>query len=247
MTAEGRNGIGGCRAAPAAVRVNTAAILTGLAVAWGGTILLTSPLASGLDDPARPLAALAGQALFWVLAVAVLAIVVFWERQPIASLWLTRSRWRSSIAWGLLFVAVNYALVAPIGDAIRRASGLPGFFSGMEALMRYPLWYRALAVLGAGVVEELLFRGFTVTRLIALTGRPWLGASLAVVGFAALHVPLWGWGFMVGGLFGGAVWMAAFLWRKDLLAMMVFHTITDAIGILIAPAYVEWWKDPSVA
>ena len=229
------------------VRVNTAAICTGLVLAWGGTILLTSPVAAGLDDPSRPLTALAGQALFWALGIAVMAIVFFWENQPIQSLWLTPARWRSSVAWGLLFVAVNYVLVAPIGDAIRRAAGLPGFSSGMEAVMRYPPWHRALAVLGAGVVEELLFRGFTVTRLISLTGRPWLAASLALVGFLALHVPLWGWGFLLGGLFGGAVWMAVFLRRKDLLAMMVFHTITDAIGILIAPAFVEWWRDPAVA
>lgn len=247
MNAEGRHGTSGARAAPPDVRVNAAAIFTGLTIAWGGTLLLTSPIAARLDDPSRPLTALAGQALFWALGVAVICISLLWEKQPIESLWLTPARWRSSIAWGLLFVAVNYALVAPIGDAIRRAAGLPGFSTGMEAVMRYPLWHRALAVLGAGVVEELLFRGFTVTRLITLTGRPWLAATLAVVGFATLHVPLWGWGFMVGSLFGGAVWMAVFLWRQDLLAMIVFHTVTDAIGIVVMPAFVEWWKDPALA
>jgi membrane protease YdiL (CAAX protease family) len=247
MNADGRHGTGGSRAAPTDVRVDTVATLIGLALAWGGTILLTSPIAAGLDDPSRPLTALAGQALFWALGGAILAIVLFWEKQSIESLWLKPARWRSSIAWGLLFVAVNYALVAPIGDAIRRAAGLPGFSSGMEAVMRYPLWHRAVAVLGAGVVEELLFRGYTVTRLITLTGRSWLATTLAVVGFGGLHVPLWGWGFIVGSLFGGAVWTAAFLWRKDLLAMMVFHTATDAIGIVVMPAFVEWWKDPALA
>ena len=241
------HGTGGSRAAPTDGHANTAAILTGLAAAWGGTALLIGPFAARLDDPARPFHALAGQALFWALGSAVLAIVVFWEKQPIASLWLSADRWRSSLVWGLLFVAVNFALVGPVSDVLRRAAGLPGFASGMEALMRYPLWHRALAVLGAGVVEELLFRGFTVTRLITLTGRPWLAATLAVAAFGVLHVPLWGWGFMVGGLFGGAVWMAAFLWRKDLLAMIVFHTITDAIGILIMPAFSDWWRDPALA
>jgi hypothetical protein len=37
--------------------------------------------------------------------------------------------------------------------------------------------------------------------------------------------------------------MAFFLWRKDLLAMRVFHVSTDAIGIVIAPLFGVWWKD----
>ena len=106
--------------------------------------------------------------------------------------------------------------------------------------MRFPLWYRVLAVIGAGVVEETLFRGFTVTRLFALTGRLWLAATLALLGFSALHVPVWGWGFAVGGLVGGAAAMAFFLWRRDLLAMMVFHTVADATGLIIAPLYSAW-------
>jgi membrane protease YdiL (CAAX protease family) len=61
-----------------------------------------------------------------------------------------------------------------------------------------------LAVIGAGVVEEFLFRGFTVTRLFAVTGRLWLAATLAMVGFTALHLPFWGLGFAVGGLVGAA-------------------------------------------
>jgi hypothetical protein len=38
--------------------------------------------------------------------------------------------------------------------------------------------------------------------------------------------------------------MAFFIWRKDLLAMMVFHAITDATGFLIAPMFSEWWREP---
>jgi membrane protease YdiL (CAAX protease family) len=156
------------------------------------------------------------------------------EKQTLGSLWLQPFRWRS-IAWACSLPFFNYAVLFPAGEWVRRTTGLPGFATRMDEVMRFPLCYRVLAVIGAGVVEETLFRGFTVTRLFALTGRLWLSATLALLGFSALHVPVWGWGFAVGGLVGGAAAMAFFLWRRDLLAMMVFHTVADATGLIIAP------------
>ena len=188
--------------------------------------------------------AVIGQLLFWLLAATVLAVVLFWERQTLASLWLQPFHWRSIVS-GLLFTVAYYAVLFPTGEWMRRTMGLPGFAKGMDAVMRFPLWYRVLAVIGAGVIEEFLFRGFTVTRLVALTGRAWLAALLALLSFSALHVPTWGWGFAVGSLVGGAAAMTFFIWRKDLLAMIVFHTSADAVGLIIAPLYSHWWKSPA--
>src|SRR5207249_10827871 len=149
---------------------NIAAVITGLAVAWGGTALLISPMMRGFGDPSRLGMALAGQALFWALAAAVIGIVLFWERQPIRSLWLQRFHWQS-IGWGLLLVAVYYTVLFPVGEWVRRSAGLAGFGAGMDQLTRFPVWYRVIAVLSAGTVEEVLFRGFSVTRLAMLTRR----------------------------------------------------------------------------
>jgi membrane protease YdiL (CAAX protease family) len=148
--------------------------------------MLLSP-ASRLDDPQQPAMALVGQALFWALAAAVVASVLFWEKQPLRSLWLQPFRWQS-IGWGLVLVAVYYTILFPLGEWVRRAAGLPGFGVGMDQVMKFPLWYRLVAVVGAGISEEILFRGFSVTRFAMLTGRLWLGAVIAVVGFYALHV-----------------------------------------------------------
>lgn len=224
---------------------NTGAALTGLALAWVGTALLISPAARRLDDPSRLSLALVGQAVFSALAAAVIAIVLLWEKQPLRSLWLQQIRW-PSIAWGFLLVAAHYAVLWPFGDWVRRSAGLPGLGAGMDQMVRFPVWYRMIAVAVAGIGEEILFRGFTVTRLAMLTGRTWLAALITVVGFYLIHVPVWGWGFALGGLVSGAAVMAFFVWRKDLLAMIIFHVSTDAIGLIVAPMFSEWWKTPAL-
>jgi membrane protease YdiL (CAAX protease family) len=207
--------------------------------------LLISPLARGLGDPSRLTLALVGQALFCAIAAAVVANVLFWEKQPLRSLWLRPFRWQS-VAWGFFLVVVYYTMIFPLGEWVRTAAGLPGFGAGMDQVTRFPIWYRTIAVVGAGIGEEILFRGFSVTRLAMLTGRIWLAALVTLLGFYMLHVPVWGWGFALGGLVSGAATMAFFIWRKDLLAMMVFHTSTDAIGLVVVPMFSEWWRKPAL-
>jgi hypothetical protein len=58
---------------------------------------------------------------------------------------------------------------------------------------------------------------------------------------------MWGWGFALGGLVSGAAAMAFFVWRRDLLAMIVFHTITDAMGLVIVPMYSDWWRTSALS
>src|SRR5215471_286527 len=65
-----------------------------------------------------------------------------------------------------------------------------------------------------------------------LTGSIRLAGLIALIGFYALHVPVWGWGFALGGLVSGAGAMAFFIWRKDLLAMMVFRVVEESGAVL---------------
>jgi len=35
--------------------------------------------------------------------------------------------------------------------------------------------------------------------------------------------------------------MAFFVWKRDLLSLIIFHTVTDATGLIITPMYSRWW------
>jgi membrane protease YdiL (CAAX protease family) len=206
--------------------------LVGLAIAWGGVLLATRIATVGR-----------GQVALWTIFAAVLAIVVFWERAPLSSLGLQPLAW-SSFAWGIAYAVVGVILIAPAREVARRALGLPGFAAGMTPIVALPLWVRVAIAISAGIIEETLFTGFTITRLATLTGSLWIAAAVAIAAFAAIHIPNWGVGPAVSLLVGGIPWVAFFLWRRDLLAMIVAHAAIDVWGFAISPRFSRWWLEP---
>src|SRR5215471_19014646 len=200
----------------------------GLAVAWGGTALLVSPVFSFLISPialrvkiSSPiLTNLLGQAALWLLCAIVIAVVLRWEKQPLASLWLKPPQWQC-LFWAAVLIAAHLAIIFPATELIRNRIGLQGYAGGVETVLALPLRVRILAVLTAGVVEETLLRGYSITRLARLTSSLTLGVVLSSAVFAALHFPLWGAGptlaFFIDALASGAF----FVWRRDLLAMII--------------------------
>jgi len=214
----------------------------GLIVAFGGMALLVSPASRLLGDPDRLLTRVFGQLALWSLLAAILAIVTFWEKQPLGSLWLRPFAWRS-LGLGVLFAAIQILLVYPLRTRLLEWSGLPGFGDAAEKILALPLWFRLLAVIGAGVVEETVFHGYALTRLGTLLGSYWAAALIVVPAFALVHYPLWGAGPVLTFLVSGAAAAAFFLWSRDLGAMIVCHTLVDVMGLVVTPLYTDWWRD----
>ena len=216
-----------------------AATMVGLVLAWGGTALLLSPAASFLNYSI--VGKCLGQILLWMLFASILLIVIFWEKQTVGSLWLKPVRWES-VGWGGLLIILHFFLLVPATEWLRKSLGLGGYETGMEQTLSLPMWFRVAAVITAGIVEETIFRAYTITRLTQLSGRLWLAAVLSVTAFAALHIPIWGVGPSFAILLGGAVMTAFFIWKRDLLAMILAHIAIDAWAFVAAPHFSEWWK-----
>ena len=220
-------------------RRNALPALAGLSVAWGGTALLIS-LVTLHGGSSSITAGILGEAALWLLCAAVLGIVVIWEGEPLASLWLRPFRWQS-LAWAGVLVCGSIALIFPATEWVRKSVGLPGYAAGVGAVLAYPVWFRILAVVTAGVVEETLFRGYAVTRLARLTGSLLLAVVLSSLVFAALHLPAWGAGPSLSFFIGGLATTTFFVWRRDLAAMIIAHAAIDAWGLVVTPAFSRWW------
>jgi uncharacterized protein len=205
--------------------------ILGLCVALGGPILLAGPAGKALGDPNRLATNLLGQLILWALVVLILALVVFWEKQPLRSIGLQPFRWQS-VLWGLA-LAATFILLTPVwAEMLRRAGLPPSFESGFTNLVRLPRWFLVLAAITAGIAEETLYRGYAVERLAWLTGRYWLGGLISLVIFTLAHVPAWGSGPLLIFLISGGLITLFYVWKRDLLACIIAHAVTDTVGLI---------------
>ena len=172
----------------------------------------------------------------WLFLGIIVAIVVFWERQSLASMWLRPPAW-SSLGWGLLLAIATIVVVMPALTWLLRVAGIPGFEAGMAKILVLPLPFRVFAVITAGVVEDVLFLGYGFTRLTLLTGTRWTAAIFTIALFALLHFPNWGLGPVLAYFVAVGLAVAFFVWRQDLLANIVAHVIVDGMGLVIVPLF----------
>ncbi len=211
-------------------RNSPVAAVAGLGVAFGGTVLLVSPAANILGDPQRLSTRVLYQLALWALFALIVAIVILWERRSLDSVGFGRLSWQS-LGLGLgctaFVIAVN-SVVVPFFTKL----GIVDFSKGFAVVASWPLWLRMFAALSAGVVEETLFRGYAIERLVLFTrSYAWAGViSLAL--FAMVHLPFWGFGILFNAFFGGAVSTLLYFWRRDLWSCIIAHSALDAIALM---------------
>jgi membrane protease YdiL (CAAX protease family) len=205
--------------------------LAGLVLAWGmPEARLPSLIAPGDALGAR----LAREALWWGFGAIMLLWVTQVERRPLASIGLGRPRW-STLGWGLAFVVPMIASVMLSYAVILPALGLHQDMATTRSIIAVPLWLQCATMVRAGVVEEILYRGYPIERLQGLAGRVWPAAIVSALAFVAAH---WGWApsQLVVVAFGAAIMTSLYVWRRDLPACMIAHMLTDLVGFGLARA-----------
>ncbi len=218
------------RALCSGVRRDRASTAIGLCLALGGPPAVALACQDLRTPPVVTL--LVGQAGLIALAAAVLYPGRPRQDVPWAALGV-RVPGPGTILGALALAAVYMWIASPLAYGLLRLAGTSDFSAGLARLAVIPVWARAIAVLVAGVVEELLYRGYAIERLTWLTGRRWLAGALATLLFSAAHVPLWGVPASASLLIAGTIGTAVYLWRRDLVLNLIAHVITDAAGLLL--------------
>jgi membrane protease YdiL (CAAX protease family) len=197
--------------------------------------LIGPPIFAGvskqLDESSGLLIPIVLQLLYCGLAVFILWVVVNREHLPLRSIGLRRPDW-STLAAGIVFWSVAFyvlpLVMTPFTHGLAADAGLQ---SGIARIARWPIWFRIVVGATGAVTEELLYRGYAIERLTAVTGRRWLGAAIPAAVFGAAHIPLWGVRFaLAADLPFGIVMTLCYLWKRDLPANMLAH----GIGMMVA-------------
>ncbi|WP_454652469.1 CPBP family intramembrane glutamic endopeptidase [Bradyrhizobium liaoningense] len=207
--------------------------LAGLALALGGPALLSSPVHRLLGDEDALRTRVVDQLCLLAMVGGVIIVVLFWEVRSLASIgW--RGLGLASFAWGVALTIFFMWVLLPAEVRVLARLQLGGFDKGLAKLSRMPEWFLLFAAIVAGVAEETLFRGYAFERIAELTGSYTIAGLVTVVLFALVHLRLWGWGPVAAFIVSGAALTLFFVWRGDLLANIVAHASTDAVGLLRA-------------
>lgn len=98
-----------------------------------------------------------------------------------------------------------------------------------------PAWLVLAVVLTASVTEEFLFRAYPIERLTRLTGARWPGALLSLAAFVGFRLQGWHLGHVLGVVLPvGAVMTALYLWRRNVLFVIITHFLLDLPIVLVA-------------
>jgi len=183
----------------------------------------------------------------WVLAaergvLSLVTVLILWvllrkNGQSFATVGVRTDR----LPWALLGGMLAYVNIIGYMLAVMLTVSLlwPGAIGAMQQaqernIERMPemgLAAAAVFSLMVAINEELLFRGFVITRLRSLTRSWWASVLITSAVFAAMHIPQ-GW-LPVLLIFGLSIilgfWM---IWRGNVLVPIVAHMLFDTTSLM---------------
>lgn len=195
----------------------------GLCISLFGMIVIRQAFRAITTEPGAALT-LAREACIFLGAGSLLWLVRKGEGLSLRSIGLGTSPLWKSLAWGAVTAT---ACIIPAA-ALIALTGY-GHGPGSQSFAKLPLWVVTIVVVRAGVVEELFYRGYAISRLQALGFGRWVSWTVPLVVFAVGH---WTGGAanILIALVLGAILTAFYEWRRDLVANMFGHFLVDFVA-----------------
>jgi membrane protease YdiL (CAAX protease family) len=203
----------------------------GLVVALVLPLALTVYLPLALPGDAGTIVGLIG---LWLLAAIVVLLTIRVERRGWAGIGVKPSRPAALLVAVLL--GIGLMLLVPLLSFLA-SWVLPTTGGDVASVAARPWPVVLVAVVTAAVTEEVLFRAYPIERLAALTRSPWPGAVLGLIAFVLLHAGNWNPAHVVGVVLPlGLLLTLIYVWRRNLLIVIIAHLITDIPLVMMAIA-----------
>jgi membrane protease YdiL (CAAX protease family) len=179
--------------------------------------------------------------------VTVIAIVMLIDRHPPMTIGLTTRQFGLNAAIGLATLVATYVLIIQI--MILAFSLFPNVLPEESVAQQEiekvfpPMSFRLVVLMCILVAlwEEIVFRGFIMTRLQAILRRWWLTLPVAAVLFAVQH---WYEGVLAMVMVGllGTIMGGLLIWRKSLVGPFVLHLLHNLFMFTLLEAVFDTWS-----
>lgn len=177
------------------------------------------------------------QAALALVTFAVVAVAPGVDAQDVGLAW-PRGPW---LGWVAGFTAYLVGVIVVTGVVLRRRAlrgrAVPGqaAIADLLPVTRVERRYAAAAAVGAGVAEELAFRGLLIATLVGVFGLdPLVAAPILAVGFGVAHLYQGFANVFVVALLG-LVFTALYLATGSLLFPILAHVALDLRGLVAVP------------
>lgn len=172
----------------------------------------------------------------WVFALALVAIVVFWERRPLSSLGfkpLTLTNFSAGMGMGGFFmigVALWFYGILPFFPGFGKETMDTGA-DASELPRHFFYWYAPFALVTASFCEEVIYRGYAMERLLSIAGRPWVAVLVSHGAFVLYHVKD-GWSSVLMLSVFALLFPLYYIRYRDLTMMIVAHAFIDLMAVI---------------
>jgi uncharacterized protein len=169
------------------------------------------------------------------LIILALVAILLWiirsrEKLPLSSIGLRRQKIVPALLWSLAVM-----LLFGVGIAVcLRVFPLIGLSYGSSSGPAVPLGVSLLLYARAGIAEEVFYRGYAIERIEALTGSRAIAAAVPLLIFAGSHFSQGAAGILITFVIG-AIATAIYLWKRNLLILIVAHFMVDFIPNVLLP------------
>jgi membrane protease YdiL (CAAX protease family) len=173
-----------------------------------------------------------GEVGMWLLLLFIISWIYFVEKRTIASIGWKKLTVKT--IFGGLGLGLALFILFGILTTVIQAIGLELNQEMAELFASQPFPLLLLIALRAGVVEEVLFRGYAFERIHDLTKSKWIAALVPLIIFTLAHLS-WGVGHLVFVFFAGGLFMLVYISKRNLALIMIAHFTTDVIALLVLP------------
>lgn len=195
-----------------------------------GVALLALPLFALLGQTVVEIGPVGELAIQWGIVAVVVGVAVAIEDQSLAEIGFKRPAW---IDLGYTLATAIAALLVFAGtDPVVATLGLPVADDAGTMAAGVGLGMALAGAVTTGIVEEILFRGYPIERLLAYTDSSLVAGGLAWGVFTAAHAAVWPVGNLLQIATVAAVFTLVYLRRRSVFPVMGAHVLVWAFAVM---------------